>query len=254
VAAQPAPAAEPAPTAAAPEAKPAEGLEVLGTFLKDQQTKTLEEARRSVQSQHDRQTALVNRQLEEATGRHETLKAEIRELQTQGLSDEDKAKVKLGWDNADERTGLEKFRGELDEANRAFNVDSLLFEYKDVDISRESLEAIKTPEEMELFCANAKSDFLQKKLTEAEAAPAAAPEATTQPASPPAPVQPAQAAAPVEAVPNAPGVPAGAQAPSDVGSGGASPEEKKFSEESSAEALQQNLRNTGWDTVRLRQA
>jgi hypothetical protein len=247
-----------------PEEKDAAELVRLGEFIKQQREETLEEARRSVQSQHDQQTAKVARQLEEAKTAQDALTEQIRVLQTTGLSDEDKAKVREGWAQQDERLALDAYRTEVLDTGRAVTIDSLLLEFRPFGVARESLEAIKTTEEMELHCEQAARAHVQQQLTEAQAPAVVAPEASAQPAAPVAPAQaqqpvptepaqPAQASAP-EPQPNAPGVPAGASAPSDVGSGGAPAEGEKFSKESSAEAMQENLRNMRWDTARIRQA
>ena len=49
-----------------------------------------------------------------------------------------------------------------------------------------------------------------------------------------------------------PQVPAGATAPSDIGSEGATPQPKTFATEQSPDAFQKNLKDMGWDTVRIK--
>ena len=273
-----APVAAPAPVVAPAAAAPAteavgDDLGKLGTFLKDQGDAALEEAKRTVQSQHDRQAASVARDLEASHQAQETLKGQIRDLQTRELSPEEKEKVQKTWAQEDERESLDTFRSELTDTHRAVTVDSLFLEFKGFGVTREGIEAIKTPEEMELYCEHEKSGYLERELVTAKAAVATAPTAVAAaPVAPapssPAPVttqtdgagsgvppvapaaQPAVAAEPPQ--PNAPGVPAGATAPSDIGSSGSPSEPTKFSEESSEQAFQENLRKSAWTTVRVR--
>jgi hypothetical protein len=257
---------ETAPAAGAPEATPEEEAASLGrlkTFLDDQ----AEEARRSVQSQHDRQNAQVDRQLQEAKTQSQALTDQIRDLETRDLTDAETAKVKETWAQQDERAQLDSYRGELMNYHRTVFVDSLVVEYKQYGVTPETLGAVETPEEMELFCEQQKSASLEKQLQEgqAPAQPAAAP---VQP-PPPVPAQPQVATAPApqpvaatstpsapapQPQPNAPGVPAGASAPSDVGGGGAVDQGKTFSEEAGADAMRENLKNMSWDAVKVRQA
>ena len=270
-----APAPGVAPAAATPPATEAAGddLGKLGTFLKDQGDAALEEAKRTVQSQHDRQAASVARDLEASHQAQETLKGQIRDLQTRELSPEEKEKVQKTWAQEDERESLDTFRSELTATHRSVTVDSLFLEFKGFGVTREGIEAIKTPEEMELYCEHEKSGYLERELVTAKASVATAPTAVVAtPLAPapsaPAPIttqtdgagsgvppvapaaQPAVAAEPPQ--PNAPGVPAGATAPSDIGSSGSPSEPTKFSEESSEQAFQENLRRSAWTTVRVR--
>jgi hypothetical protein len=211
----------------------------------------LEEARRSAQSQYDRQAVQTTRQLEESKVQAQALTTQIRELQTRELTDEERAKVQETWAQQDERAQLDTYRAELVDYHKTVFVDSLVFEYRDFGVTRESLTAVETPEEMELFCEQQKSKALEQKLSEGQTVPAqptAAQPVTTSPSPAPVPTPPAQPAAQPE-----PQVPAGASAPSDVGSAGAPATGKTFSTEPNAGAMSDNLKNMHWDTVRVRQ-
>lgn len=259
-AAQAQPATAPAPvetaqTAGAPEATLEEEAASLGrlkTFLDEQ----AEEARRAVQSQHDRQSAQIERQLQEAKTQSQALTDQIRELESRDLTDAEKAKVRETWAQQDERAQLDSYRGELVDYHRTVFVDSLVAEYKQYGVTPESLGAVETPEEMELFCEQQKSASLEKKLQEgqAPAQPAAAPVQPPPPVPAPQPAATVQEQPPAQPQPNAPGVPAGASAPSDVGGSGTVDEGKKFSEEAGSDAMKQNLKNMQWDAVRVKQA
>lgn len=243
------PATAPTPTDATapaqPEVKPDDGgLAKLGAYIQGETAKVAEEARRAAQSQYDRQNAQVAQALQVSKEATAQVTQELRELQTRDLSEAERAKVMETYAQKDERSELDKYRAELVGYHNTVFDDSLLVQYKDVEgVTKEALATIETPEEKELFCEQKRSASLEKQLEEskvtatAPAAPVAAAPATPVPAPP--------------AVPNAPGVPAGATAPSDIGTGGPPPEEKKFSEEPSAGALQSNLRNMDWNRVRI---
>lgn len=244
---------EGAPVTGVPEAAPEEevaALERLDAWIKQQREEYAEEARRSVQSQHDRQNAQVARQLQETQARIQELTQQNREILSRDLTDAERAKVQETWAQQDERAQLDSYRAELVDYHKSIFVDSLLLEYEKYGVAREAIEAIETPEEMELHCEQQKSGFLEKKLEEGQAISAVS---TERPPEPPATLaaQPTQAPA-AQPQPNA-GVPAGAEAPSDVGSGGAPQEGTKFSEEASSDAMKENLRNMRWDTVLVRQ-
>ncbi len=262
----PAPAAaEPVSPVAAPEAPSEEETAALGKlndFLKQHGETIAEETRRTVQSQYDRQATQVNRQLSDAKTKSDELTNEIRTLQSRDLTDEERAKVNETWAQKDERAELDKYRGELQGFQKTIFIDSLLLDYNPYGVERTALEQIETTEEMELYCEQQKSGSLEKRLAEGQnsatvpseavvTVPEATPAQAQQPGAPAAtPSVPATAS-----VPNAPGVPAGAQAPSDVGTGGTAPQEgNKFSEEQNPDAFRQNLNNMDWSRVRVRQA
>lgn len=250
-------AAQPAPTEQAPPveapATPADEAAALARLVAwqdEQRTQISEEARRSSQSQSDRRVAAIERQVSAAQEEAQRAREEIRRISTQGLSDEEKARLQEKWNIEDERAKLEAFRTELVGLNKTTYIDSLLADYNQYGVTRDTLEDIESPEEMELHCEQAARKTVEQRLRELESGQ-------------PQPVQPApaaQAAQPVAvqpeqpAVPPQPNVPAGALAPTDIGGGGASPEAPKFNEGQGGGAMQDNLRNMRWDSVRVRQA
>lgn len=279
------PAAPAAPSvAAAAPAAPAtpaedEGVVKLAAFVAETETKAdaaVEEARRIAQGVTDRQTAAINKQLATATAATAEVKAKMHALEVRDLSPEEKAKAITAFEQADERQELDAIRAELVTTHSALIMDSLTMEFGAFGVTREAIEASgDTPEAMELYCEQQKSEFLQAKLD----APAAAPTVVVGPAptatvvATPGPVAPASAApaaapvpvpvaAQVPAVPaapaaaNAPGVPpvavpAGAEAPSDIGSTGAAVEAWKPNEEAGAAAMQENIKHTPWEAIQL---
>lgn len=278
---QPVPTAPAAPTAASTVAAPAPtetatpapvatpGLDQLGTFVQETNDKaaaTIEDARRVAQGQADRQTALVNKQLEAANLATQEVRTKMHELSVRDLSPEDRAKAVTAFEQQDERQELDRIREELTVTHRGVFVDSLVLEYSSYGITRESIEsASDVPEAMELYCEQQKSAFLQAKLDEPASAPVtqvAAVVAPSQVVSTPAatPTPTPVAAVPAQPVPvaaaNAPGaaaaaVPAGAESPSDIGATGAATEAWKPSEEAGSEAMKSNIQHMGWEKVQI---
>ena len=241
----PQPATAPAQLAAV-EAKPedeAAALTKLTDWVAEQNNKVAEESRRAAQSAADKQESQFQKMMEASSANQTQLQQQVRELQARDLTDEERAKLQVAWEQDDREAQLTQAATKLDAGYRDVTIMSLLTEYKDTDIKRSDLEAIEDLEEMELYCEQQTNVSLREKLTEmqqsAEAAPAEPPSAPTPAAS--------------EAQPNVPGVPAGATAQSDVGTGGTSPDGKKFSEEPNSEALHDNLKNMEWTAPRVRQ-
>ncbi len=255
--------AAPAPVAETPVASPAEEAKTSLEKMDEAFTKVREEAeesaRRAAQSAQDKHNAQVTRQLEESKEHADALTKQMRDLQSRELTEDERVKVQKTWAQEDERTELDAYKNTLVDMHRTVFTDSLLLDYKDFGITRTALDKVETPEEMELYCEQQKSAFLEKKLSDgqAPAQPAATAAVTPPPVAPAAPVVPVTAPAatpvPVQPKPNA-GVPAGASAPSDIGTSGVTEDGKKFSEESNTQAMRDNLKNMDWNTVRVRQA
>ena len=245
------PEAQKAPAAAAPaveetKEKPSEGpteaerLAGLKTYGEQQ----AEEARRAAQATSDRRAAVVDRQLQDANEASKALKSDIRELQSRDLTEEERATALAKYEQDDRSDTLDVRQKELLDLQRDVYMDSLLLEFGKGGVTREALEQIGTPEEMELFCERSKSSSLEEQLKNgATAQPAAAPE--EKPSEKPAATTEKPAEQPK------PQVPAGASAPSDVGSSGSPAEGKTFSQEQGGSAMRDNLQNMDWSTVRL---
>jgi len=246
----PAPAAPAAPAAApvivvAPAPGPTAAERAQG--LVDYGAAQAEEGRRAAQGAADRRAATLDRKLEAAQAMQKEQATQIRKLQTDGLSEEEREGVLAKYAQDDEREELNKYREELVGFHRTVYIDSLAFEFGQYGVTRDSLEQIKTPEEMELVCERTKSAFVVEQAKNGVASPAPAAPAPATPAPAPA-AAPASAGVPPAAVPQ---VPAGATAPSDVGGGSAPVEPATFNDGKSSGAMQENLSNMGWDTVKL---
>lgn len=272
-----APVAAPAPAAVAAPAVVAETapLDQLATFVQETNAKaaaTVEDARRVAQGQADRQTALVNKQLEAAKEATDQVRTKMHELEVRDLNPEERARAVTAFEQQDERVELDLLREQLTVTHRSVFLDSLVLEYSPFGLTRDTIESSSDqPEAMELWCEQQKSAFLQAKLdapesapiTQVPTAPAAvtvAPTATVvAPSQVVAAVTPTPtpvAAAPAQPVPvaaaNAPGaVPAGAESPSDIGATGAATEAWKPTEESGSEAMKDNIKHMAWEPIQL---
>lgn len=237
--------AEPAPVAApvTEEKSPteAEQLESLKTFGDT----VAEGARRAAQSTADRHATQLDRQLQDANARQTELTNQVRDLQTKGMTEEERAAVLATFEQDDRSADLDAKEKQLLDLHRTTYMDSLMLEFGNHGVTREALEQIESPEAMEIFCERQKSGTLEAQLKNgvAPAAPAAEapvekpPEAKTEPKEEP---------------PAEPQVPAGAMAPSDVGTGSTPPGSKSFDSSQDAGALRANLRGMDWDTVHIR--
>lgn len=242
---QPAPAQlETTPAPAAAELAPEELATAearLDAFLEQERQRIREEATRAAQSGFDKRAAQLDRRMQEAQEHEKALTAQIRELQTKGLSDEERAKVLAGYAQADERTELDEYRGQLVEYHKTLMVQSLMFEFKDFGVTQEALEQVDSPEEMEAHCYEQKATFLENAMNQAR-------QQATQPAPAATVVQPAAAQPVAQPQPN---IPAGVTAPVDIGAGGISPQGPQFNQGMGADALRDNLKTMKWDTVRI---
>lgn len=259
-------------TATPPPVVETPGLDQLAAFVKETQDKataSIEEARRVAQGQTDRQTSLVNKQLEAAKEATLQVRTKMHDLEVRDLNPEDRAKAVTAFEQQDERAELDRIRDELTVTHRGVFIDSLVLEYSALGITRESIESAgETPEAMELWCEQQKSSILQAKLDAPESAPltqvpttpVATVVAPSQVVAAVTPTPSPAAAAPDQPVPtaaaNAPGaaaaaVPAGATAPSDIGSTGAAAEAWKPTEESGSDAMKQNIQHMGWERVQI---
>ena len=171
---------------------------------------------------------------------------QIRNLETRDLTEEERAKVQAVHEQADERVELDAYRAELGEVNSSLYVQALMLDYEQFGVQKEQLEKLSTPEEMDVFCLEAKATSLEKKLAEVPAVAAeVAPTANAAPAAPSQEPPKAESQAVAQ-------VPAAAQIATDMGSPGAASAETKFSEETGPQALRDNLKAASWTTVQLR--
>lgn len=262
------PAQQPAQTAPAPVPTTQEGVADLARWNEEQ----VEGARREQQGNYDRRADQLTRQFQNdlAGAQEQTaqLRAQVREIQVQGLSDDERATVMARLDQEDRSDELQTWENELNSYHKGLMALSLETENADFGVNADDLMQFETPEEMEAFCLEQKATALDQRV--AALTNGAAP-ATTQPAQQPAPVvaqapaqpaQPSQVVAPayeppagfvlVRETPQAePQIPAGAVAPSDTGGGGTPPNPNELSKELGSEALKGNLGKMGWESIRL---
>ena len=216
--------------------------------LQEKINSSVEGALRSQQSVYDRQASALTTRLEEAAQGNSTLTQKIRELETRDLTEEERQVVMDKFAQDDERTALDSYRSELDTFHKDLAIMSLMHEFRGYGVEEDALRALETPEEMQAFSLEAKATFLEKVLEEGKAAPAQL-ETPIQPTPPTTGT--AATAAPAKPEPQ---VPAGATAPTDIGSSGAPEQPKGFSQGTTPKDLQSNLRDMGWDTVRVRRS
>ncbi len=218
-----------------------EALKTLSEVFTEQSSAKLQEALSKQQSTYDKQIAAMNTTLESIKEQDAARLLEIRELRTQGLSDEERDKVMKTYAQDDKATQLLAYENELTGFHKELMVLNLLQEFESFGVKQGDIESYDSPEEMQAYCLEQKADFLEKKLEETSQTQVVS--ATAQSATPTT-EKPAEQPAPQ--------VPAGAQAPSDVGSGGATPQEKNFSTDQSSDALLKNMKSTNWDTINIR--
>jgi len=230
--------AEPAPesTAEADEFKGEEekqaAIKKLDAFLEERATEKAEEVRRETQSASDKRAATLETQMKASQDATKQLKDELRELKISGLSEDEQKAMRKAWEAEDRTSDLDTYAKELDIYHKELVVTTLVKDYGDYGVTAKDLGEMENPEEMELFCVEAKAAFLEEKLKQQKGAPASADAAAAS--------QPKPADKPA---------PAGAHAPSDAGGGGASPPPKEPRTDKGPEALEENLRGMEWQTV-----
>lgn len=246
---QPAPAA-PVPAAPATPAPDAESLKSLADLIRGSANEAVQEALRTQQSSYDRRAAVTDRQLQDARQREIDAQARVRDLETRDLTAEERATVMARYAQEDKAEELQAWEDQLVDYHRGVLTRDLIAEYGEFGVTPEVLEQVESPDMMEAYCFEVKANTLEARIASGVPAPAPVP-AVAQP--------PAQPGATVTAVPEPqaqaqpePQVPAGFNAPVYNGAGGSSAPGKEFDQSSSPEAMTKNLRNLGWDTVRLR--
>ncbi len=216
-----------------------EALKTLGSYFEEQNSTNVQEALSKQQSNYDKQIAAMNKTIDSIKEQDAARTLKIRELETQGLSDEERTKVMGVYAQEDKTAQLLAYEQELNEFHQELLVFNLMQEFQSFGVTQESLLKYDNPGEMQAYCFEQKAEFLEKKLEE---------NSNTQQTVTPTPVQTPEK--PVEQP--TPQVPAGANAPSDIGSGGATPQTKTFATEQSPDAFQKNLKGMGWDTVHIK--
>jgi hypothetical protein len=218
----------------------------LDAFINDEATKRAQPRVSQVQSAADRRAAELEKDIEAARGATADIQRQLRELQTQGLSEEERAAVMAKFAQDDRTAELKAWEEKLTSYHRTLYTGSLVMDYGQYGLTAEELEGIETPEEMEAFALEKRATFLEAKLQELQGAtPAAAAAAPAAPEAAPAPAATPPAQPPAN-------VPAGAGAPSDVGGGGTPPADNQPSTERTSKALANNLAGLSWNSVSIR--
>ena len=216
-----------------------EALKTLGSYFEEQTSSSVQEALSKQQSNYDKQIAAMNKTIESIKEQEAQRTNQIRELETRDLSEDERKKVMDVYAQDDKTAQLLAYEQELNEFHQELLVFNLMQEFQSFGVTQESLLKFDNPGEMQAYCFEQKAEFLEKKLEESSS--------TQQTVTPP-PVQTPEK--PVEQP--TPQVPPGATAPSDIGSEGATPQPKTFATEQSPDAFQKNLKDMGWDTVRIK--
>jgi len=189
-----------------------------------------------VQSAYDRRIAALERKanadVQAAAVREQALQEQVREAQLNGLSDEEKARLRSGWNLEDEKAKVDAYRLEVEAYHREVYIAECVAQFgTELGIAADDLADFNSPEEIEAFVkdtALAHYRDIAAGRVDAPAAPASAPAA-----------KPASA------------VPAGSDAPSDGGGGSAVPQIAQFDPRPGKEAMAANIASGGWETVRV---
>ena len=220
-----------------------EALAKLQTFLSG----STEEALRRQQSSYDRTISVLKGQLDERANQQTELAKQVRELQLNGLPQDEAAKLRTKFEEDDKKAELDAYAQELEGWHRELLTTAFVQAYGAYGVGEEQLSSCETPEAMEALCLEAKADYFERK---ANGEPLPAP-TTATPNGKPAGITAADVRN-ASTDPNASQVPAGAQKPTDVGGGGPAPEGSKWRTDASPDALADNLRNLPVASVRIR--
>ncbi len=243
---QPAPGTSAAPEAPAPAPAPAkvEGEEVtpkespLAAFdalLVERQ----EAADRRVAKVQQGLQKEINTQRDSHNQEVQALKTTLRDIRAQGVPEEDREALKRTWEIEDRESALEGRIKETDAQVKDLFVATLLHRdgFEDYGVTEEDLSALDDPDQMELFCKDAKIAYLEQHGGQPPSKAAGVTEAPK--AAQPAPAPAAQPA------------PAGASAPADVGGTGATPTKEEFSTDQTPDAMAKNFSKLPKHRVRI---
>ncbi len=188
-----------------------------------------------VQSSYDRRIAAAEARAAQlataAQQREQALLAEAREAKLNGLTDDEKARLRSTWQLEDQQRALDAYNQELEGYHRDLLVSTYVARFDHLELTPEDFADFQTPEQMEMFVTIADREYWKAVAEAARANPQAAPVAAAAPAP-------------------APTAPAGASAPSDTAGGGAAPELPTFNPKPGREAMLANI-GSGWEDVRI---
>ncbi len=224
------PATDAPPAAETPPSPPqpsAEDLANLGKAIDEKANQLV----RPIQSGLDRRMAGIQEQLEASEKTAAEQKVQMREFQTKGLDDAQKAELERRWAWEDRDAALDEREKGLNEFHDGLEYADLLGQFGKFGVTEEQLKELPF-EERETFCQKARGDYFEQQQGTAQPPSAQEPPAATQPGTP------AEQAAP-----------AGASAPSDIGTGGTPPAPKERDEGKGSEAMAANI-GDGWESAR----
>ena len=209
--------------------------EQLREFLAPYLQEEVEQVRRSMQSTYDRRIHQLQQQYQALQQQLQEREQEIRRIQLEGLPEEERQKLQQVWELEDKQRQLQQYQQELDEYYKELLISSYLLEYGQYGVTREQLEQIESPEEIEAFCLEAKANALEQALQQLQEQQSGVQQRSTRRA----PQKQAVAA-------QQPSAPAGANAPSDVGAG-APTQSEEFVQGTGMSTLVENLRRLKWE-------
>lgn len=181
-------------------------------------------ALRSQQSSYDKRLAEQEKDLKEA--REAILKAE-RNGKLEGLSDDEQEIIKNKWALEDKQRDLEEYEETLDDYWRSMYVAELIKENGQFGVTVDDLEALKEPEEMDLFVLRKEAEFYRSGGTKQ------------------VPATQAVSGTALESVP------AGVFAPTDVGGSAPSAPPAKLEEGTGMDVMARNMNALKWETLPL---
>lgn len=200
----------------------------LDEFLKEQ----VETAKREAQGLADKRINAIQEDMkkdrEAREAREKDLNDKVRNLQLQGLQPEEQERLKKVWEQDDRTAALDAHEKELDSFYKSLVTAKAVMDYGQFGVEEGDLQGL-APEEVQVFCAEAKAAFYEEK---AKAGPAQ-------------PAVPVQAPAPAPAAP----APQGAHAPSDVGGGGGAVQPKQFDTGQGEDVMLKNLKDMEWQSI-----
>lgn len=184
-------------------------------------------AARAAQSAADKQANLLREQLKTEKAQRTRIERDSK-LSNEELSDAEKELLRGTWALEDKEADLEEREAANEELFRTIYIARSLSTAEKFGVTAEQLEACTEPEEMDIVCLRAETEFYRsgKHLTLAEAL-AATPNGGDKPV-----------------VEDASKVPAGAQAPTDLGGGGLAEPPTTLSTGRGINALMESLKAT----------
>ncbi len=191
-----------------------------------------------VQSAYDRRIAALDRSAtaaaQAAAVREQALQAQVREAQLNGLSDEEKTRLRSEWNLVDETAKVDAYRQEVEAYHKEVYILDCVAQFgTELGITADDLVDFNSPEEIEAFIKDSALAHYRDLAAGRTVAPVEAKPAATKPVS------------------AATATPAGLDAASDGGAGSAVPSVVKFDPRPGKDAMLNNIKNGAWETVKV---